>query len=90
MTTLPETAPPQETLVAVSTRVVSQKFIEEQPQVLRLILAPNHPSDEDLSPGTPVRAKIRSATVCLCQGAEAVGGRRRASFFRHGRSFLPM
>jgi hypothetical protein len=27
---------------------------EKQPQVLRLRLAPNHPGDEDLSPGAPV------------------------------------
>jgi hypothetical protein len=60
MTALLETAPPPETLVAAPTHVVSQKFIEEQPPVLWLILAPNHPSDEDLSPGTPVRAKIRA------------------------------
>jgi hypothetical protein len=34
--------------------MVNPKFVEDQPQVLRLRLAHNHPSDEDLSPGTPV------------------------------------
>jgi hypothetical protein len=52
--------------VAASASVMSQKFIEEQEQVLRLILPPNHPSDEDLSPGTPVRAKIRSGWRLIC------------------------
>ena len=31
----------------------SQKLAEKQPQVLRLTTPNLHPSDEDLSPGTP-------------------------------------
>jgi hypothetical protein len=38
----------------MASRLVNPKFVEEQARVLRLRLAHNHPSDEDLSPGTPV------------------------------------
>ena len=34
-------------------RVVSQKFIEEQPQILRLTTPNLHPTNEDLFVGTP-------------------------------------
>jgi hypothetical protein len=40
-------------IFANSSSVVSLKFVEKQPQVLRLRLPLNHPSDVDLSLGAP-------------------------------------
>jgi hypothetical protein len=37
--------------------VVSQKFIEEQQQIFRLITPNLHPTNEDLFVGTPERLK---------------------------------
>jgi hypothetical protein len=38
--------------------VLNLKSIEKQPQILRLRLPPNHPTDEDLSAGAPVTRQI--------------------------------
>jgi len=37
--------------------MVSQKYIEEQPQILRLTTPNLHPTNEDLFVGTPERLK---------------------------------
>jgi hypothetical protein len=51
----------------IDASVVRQKFVAEQPQVLRLRLAQNHPSDEDLSPGTPVTRQSPLSDCLFCQ-----------------------
>jgi len=49
----PRPGKPNLRLCIASRRVVDEKLVEEQKQILGLTTANLHPSDEDLSPGTP-------------------------------------
>ena len=48
---------PFKTIYEIASSVVNQKFVEEQPQILRLTTPNLHPTNEDLFVGTPERLK---------------------------------
>lgn len=73
----------KDALHALAAMLVRGRNTEKTSEVL-------HPSDEDLSLGTPAtRQTPLSDCLSLSSGGRIWGG-RSLSFLRHGRSFLPM